>query len=130
MILLIVSQFSLINGGKLEENNRFCMQAFQKIAGSVPSDIFSTGMEFQTLNQFRLKDRDAFIEHLTRKAALNLFVPVVQTDDRLVFVKPDEKMRVVVGGLAIYRFTHYLYAYFPDKSHACLYEFIPSMEGE
>ena len=130
MLLVMIGQFSFVPGGQLEENDALCKSAFQNIAGSLPSDAFSTGMEFETLRQFWLEDRESFVEHIFPKALSSLFVPLIETKDRIVFVRPDEKTKVVIGNLTLYRFFHYLYVYFPDETHACIYEFIPAREGK
>ncbi len=102
------------------------MKVFQqKVAGSLPDDVFMEGARFHSLTFLRIKDGDSFRKNLWDKAISSMFVPVIETKDRLVFIRPTEKMKVTIGDMSIYRFTHYLYLYFVERDRVCLFEFTP-----
>jgi len=126
MLLILLNQFNYIQGAQAESDSSICMKVFQqKIAGSLPDDIFMGGARFQSLALFRVKDRETFRKSLWNKAISSMFVPVIETKDRLVFIRPTEKMKVTIGDMSIYRFTHYLYVYYPEEDRVCLFEFTP-----
>ncbi len=126
MLLILLGQFNYIQGAQTEGDSTLCMKVFQqRIAGSLPDDIFTEGFRFHSMVLFRVKDRDAFEENLWNKAISSMFVPVIETKDRMVFIRPTEKMKVSIGDMGIYRFTHYLYIYYVKKDRVCLFEFTP-----
>ncbi len=122
-----MGQFNYIQGARAESDSTVCMKVFQqRIAGSLPDDIFMGGASFNSLSLFRVKNMELFRRSLWNKAISSMFVPLIETQNRLIFIRPTEKIRVTIGDMSMYRFAHYLYVYFIRRDRVCLFEFTPA----
>jgi hypothetical protein len=129
MLIFVFSQFMVLDGGILEEDNQICHSEFSKFAGSFPEEIFSKGFEFDVLNYFKVENWDKIKRSIFLKASDNKFLRIIKSDEIEVYIDPESRMRVQVDSLVIFLFTRYLAVRYL-KDHVCIYSFRPKKEDK
>ena len=127
MLFLVFSQFMVLEGGILEEDNQVCKDEFTKFSGSFPEEIFSNGFEFDVLNYFKVESWDKIKKSIFLKANDNKFLRIIKSEEMEIYVDPESRMKFQNDSLVIFLFTRYLAVKYL-KDHVCIYSFRPKKE--
>lgn len=129
MLFLVFSQFMVLDGGVLEDDNQVCKNEFAKFSGSFPEEIFSNGFEFDVLNYFKVENWNKIKKNIFLKANDNKFLRIIKSDEMEVYVDPESRMKFQSDSLVIFLFTRYLAVRYL-KDHVCIYLFRPKKENK
>ncbi len=129
MLFLIFSQFMVLDGGVLEDDNQVCKSEFTKFSGSFPEEVFSNGFEFDVLNYFKVEDWNKIKKSIFLKAYDNKFLRIIKSSDIEIYIDPESKMKFQSDSLVIFLFTRYLAVRYL-KDHVCIYSFRPKKEDK
>ncbi|MCS7245847.1 MAG: hypothetical protein N2504_06895 [candidate division WOR-3 bacterium] len=127
MLFLFINQLIVINGAKLEEDNKVCEVEFSKFSGAFPEEAFYSGFEFDVLNYYKIEDINKVRESIFIKANDSKFIRVLKTEDIEIYTDPESRMKFQFDTLTLNFFTRYFVVKY-IKDHMCIYSFRPRKE--
>lgn len=126
-MLFIISQFFIINGAKLEEDNKACQEEFAKFSGAFPEEVFHSGFEFDILKYYKIEDINKVRESIFIKANDSKFIRVLKSEDIEIYTDPESRMKFQLDTLTLNLFTRYFVVKY-IKDYMCVYSFRPKKE--
>ncbi|MEO0143388.1 MAG: hypothetical protein ABIL49_06615 [candidate division WOR-3 bacterium] len=128
MLFIFITQFMVLDGGKLEEDNQICKDEFRKFSGAFPEEVFSSGFTFDVISHFKIEKLEKIQKSIFTKAIESKFFRIIKSDDIEIYIDPESRMKFQVDSLTLNFFTRYLVVKYL-KDRLCIYSFRPS-KGE